>query len=795
MKNTYLIIFLFSFFSLVAQENLEKYQRAKISFNQDSDLFRLQQLDIPADHGIKKKDHFIISEFSLSELERARINGFQVEILIKDVRAHIAEQNRQNIPLQRNASCSENVEATFPTPDNFNLGSLGGYMTYQEFLNELDDMHDLYPNLITERDGISDFLTEGLTDNSVTPSIGNNRIEWVKISDNPNSSNEGEAQILYTSIHHAREFATLSELVFYMWYLLENYETDSEIQSIVNNTELYFVPVVNPDGYLYNQVLDPINGQGFWRKNRKNGDGVDNNRNYDYHINGDPNNGSWGGPGASNNLDSEVYHGPSAFSEVENQAIKWFVEQHDFVIALNNHSFGRLLYYPFGYADVATPDDALYQGLGAELTSLNGYNALRDFPFSGDSDDFMYGTVGTHNKIFAFTPEVNDSFYPPSNQIEDIAREMMFTNLTAAKMANNFAVLTDTSSLFINNTTPSATFNIRRLGLNGSGNFTVSINPISSNIIDVATPATFSGLATLEDQNGSIGFTLSNTIVAGDIVDYELVVNNGSFDTSILISKIFGESEQVFFDDGNSSTTNFETNDWGITDTFFESAPTSITDSPNGNYNNNENSSIVINTPIDLTSALSASVSFYARWDIESTWDYVQFEVSIDNGVTWIPQCGNFTTQGTNAQPIGEHLYDGVQPNFVLEEISLSDYLGEEIITRFQLVSDNEINRDGFYFDDLEFLVVNEEALSTGESILEDFTVFPNPVKDILTIQAPQGEYTATIYNIQGQRVSETTTHVGTTQFQLDYSKYSNGIYFVKITSNNALKTIKVIKE
>ena len=791
MKKTYLIVFLFSFFALHAQDKLEKYQRAKISFNEDRDLHRLQELDVPADHGIRKKDHFIISDFSVSELERARINGFQVEVLIDDLRANIAERSRQAAP-QRNATCNDDAGETYPTPENFNLGSLGGYMTYQEFLDELDDMHDLYPNLITAKDGISDFLTEGQPDNSVSPPIGGNRIEWVKISDNPNESNEGEPQILYTGIHHAREFATLSELIFYMWYLLENYDTDPEIQSIVDNTELYFVPVINPDGYLFNQVLDPVNGQGFWRKNRKNGNGVDNNRNYNYHINGDPNNGSWGGAGASSNPNSEVYHGPAAFSEVENQAIKWFVEQHDFVIALNNHSFGSILFRPFGYADVATPDEDLYLAISNELTSDNGYGPVRDAPFAGESDDFMYGTVGTHDKIFAFTPEINNEFYPPANQIENIAREMMFLNLTAAKMTNNFATLTDTSSLFISSTTTDASFNIRRLGINGSGDFTVSINPISSNIISVESPATFSGLDTLEDQDVTIGFILSNTITAGDAVDYELVVNNGSFDTSIFISKIFGEAEQVFFDNGSSSTDNYESNDWGITSSFFQSAPTSITDSPNGNYSNDENSSIVINTPVDLTNALSASVSFYARWQIEDTWDYVQFEISTDNGATWIPQCGNFTSEGTNIQP-AEPLYDGTQSDFVLEEISLSDYLGEEIIARFQLVSDDQVRRDGFYFDDLEFLVVNEEELSVGESILEDFSVFPNPVKDILTIQAPQASYTTTIYNIQGQRVSETIEQTGNAQ--LDYSHYANGIYFVKIASENALKTIKVIKE
>ncbi len=795
MRKITSLLLLVSFFAVQAQNRLEVYQRAKISFNQESDLYRLQQLDIPADHGIKKKDHFIISDFSVSELERARINGFQVDVLIEDMRAHNLEQNRQNISYtQRNATCNDSGSgAAYPTPDNFNLGSLGGYMTYQEFLDELDQMHDLFPNLITEREGISDFLTEGQPDNSVTPSIGGNRIEWVKISDNPNDSNEGEAQILYTSIHHAREFATLSELIFYMWYLLENYDTDPEVQSIVNNTELYFVPVVNPDGYLYNQVLDPNTGQGFWRKNRKGGNGVDNNRNYDYHINGDPNNGSWGGAGASANPNSEVFHGPSAFSEIENQAIKWFVEQHDFVIALNNHSFGRLLYHPFGYADVATADDALYIGIGDELTSQNGYNSLRDSPFSGDSDDFMYGTVGTHDKIFAFTPEVNNSFYPPSNQIEDIAREMMFLNLTAAKMTNNFGTLTDRSPLFIDNSISNAAFNLRRLGINGSGNFTVSVNPISSNITDVGAPVDFSNLATLEDQNGSIDYTLSSSVVAGDDVIYELVVNNGSFDTSITVSKIFGEAEQVFFDNGNSSTVNFENNDWGVTNVIFESAPTSITDSPEENYSNNENSSIVINTPIDLTNALSASVSFYASWEIEDAWDYVQFEISTDNGNTWIPQCGNFTTEGTNIQPAGEPLYDGTQSGFILEEISLSDYLGEEVLARFQLVSDDQVRQDGFYFDDLEFLVVNDESLSVGEDSLEGFTFFPNPVKDFLTIQAPQGDYTTTIYNIQGQHMTEETTHSGNAQ--LDYSNYAKGIYFVKIATENSIQTVRIIKE
>ena len=228
---------------------------------------------------------------------------------------------------------------------------MGGYFTYQEVLDELDQMKALYPNLITTKANISNFLTQGQPDNSVTPSIGGNGIKWVKISDNPDAS-ESEPQILYTAIHHAREPMSLHQLIFYMWYLLENYETDPEIQSIVDNTELYFVPVVNPDGYLYNEKTNP-NGGGFWRKNRRNNGngtfGVDNNRNYEYFIDGNSGNGMWGGEGSSGNPDSQVYRGSAPFSEVENQAMKWFVEQHNFIMAFNNHSYGELLLRPYGY--------------------------------------------------------------------------------------------------------------------------------------------------------------------------------------------------------------------------------------------------------------------------------------------------------------------------------------------------------------------------------------------------------------------------------------------------------------
>lgn len=794
MKNYITSVFLLLITAQTISQSIdtEVYKRAKIGLNETHSLSRLNDLGIAADHSIQRKNQFIISDFSNTELEVARSQGYEVEIIIEDVKQFYRTQNErtsQALP-SRNPSCDDTSNSYTP-PVNFNEGSMGGYLTYQELLDELDDMAAQFPNLITLKSPISDFLTEGTPDNSVTPSIGSNPIYWLKISDNPNSDAEGEPQVLYTSIHHAREPMSLMQLVFYMWYLLENYDTDAEIQAIVDNTELYFVPVINPDGYLYNQVTDP-NGGGLWRKNRKNGYGVDNNRNYDYHINGDPTNGSWGGPGSSSNTNSQVHHGSGPFSEVENQAIKWFVEQHEFVLAFNNHTSGRLFYYPFGYADVATPDDDIYQGIGAEISSRNGYTPLRDSPFAGESDDFMYGTVGTHNKIFAFTPEIGTSFWPPASSIIPDSQGMMFANITLAQMANNYARITDTSPEFVSSTAASASFDLTRLGINGTGDFEISINPISTNIIDASTAAETVSLDLLETGSGNLSYNLAATINSGDTIVYELQVDTGTFTYSIEVSKTFGDLTQIFLENGDSSTDQFSSNDWGTTNTTFVSPSSSITDSPTGNYDNFLNSSIALSDPIDLTSATSATVGYFARWEIENTWDYVQFEISTDGGANWEPQCGNFTTAGTNIQPIGEPLYDGTQNDWVREDINLSDYLGETILARFQLVTDNTETRDGFYFDDLEFSIIEENLSLEEDAFAKAFTLYPNPTNNNLNIQTNIGSYTVDIYNLLGQKVGETYGLSGNSTVNL--SNYQSGIYLLEITSDIEKAFFKIVK-
>lgn len=788
---------IFSF--VFSQEKQETYQRAKINYSSIQDLKTLSDLDIPVDHGVHKKGYFLISEFSVSEINRAKNAGFKIDILIEDATAYYLEQNKKNIPYQRNLTCEGTTNIDYITPDNFNLGSMGGYFTYQEMLDQLDLMKVMYPNLITAKENISNFLTNGQPDNSTSPPIGGNGIKWVKISDNPDSDAEGEPQILYTAIHHAREPTSMSQLIFYMWYLLENYDGNPEIQSIVNNTELYFVPVINPDGYLYNQKTDP-NGGGYWRKNRFNGHGIDLNRNYDYYINGDPSQGVWGGEGTSSDTNSEIYKGTAPFSEVETQAMKWFCEQHSFVMAFNNHSSGDLLLYPHGYAvDTPTVEDDLFAGISEELVSQNGYTdqiAADLYAAAGNSDDFMYGTVNTHDKIYSFTPEIGDQFWLSSNQIIPTCKEMMYLNITAAKMVNNYASVKDTSTLFVGDqATINSTFDIRRLGVSGTGDFMVSIVPVSSNISAVGTPISFTGLEPLESANGTIQYTLEAGILAGDDIVFDLIVNNGSYDTSLTITKKFGTLLSVFEDPGNSVTDNFINNGWGTTTATFVSPSSSITDSPGGNYSDDANETITLSNEIDLTDATGANASFYAKWDIENNWDYVQFEVSLDNGSTWIPQCGKYTNEGSDnsSQPTGEPLYDGTQNDWVFEEINLSDYLGEQIVVRFQILSDGSQTRDGFYFDDLAINIVEEGTIGIDDFSTNVFNIYPNPVQDVLNITTHLSNYSIEVYSIQGQLIQKKTNVSDSST--LDYSQYADGIYLMKLSSENNSKTFKIVKQ
>jgi carboxypeptidase T len=772
--------------SIPALSFAQEYSRAKILAGSEG-LQQITGLGVAVDHGTVKRETYFISDFSSEEIQTVRDAGFTVEILIPDVVAFYRQRNLDQTAPKRNTTCeasgSDNPYADPAVPSNFNLGTMGGFYTYEEFLAEIDAMSAQYPNLITAKAPIGSFT-----------SIEGRPIYYLRMSDNPNTD-EPEPEVLYSSNHHAREPNALSETIFYMWYLLENYASNPEIAYILDNTELYFVPMVNPDGYRYNQVIQP-NGGGMWRKNRRQNSGgsygVDLNRNYSY---------GWGTTGVSTSQSGETYPGTGPFSEPETQAMKWFCENRDFVYAFNAHTYANDILFPIGttvneYAE----DHDYFNAFTHHMVEFNGYTAMKSsglYPASGDSDDYMYKVdLAVKPKIFAMTPEVgsdDDGFWPASADITDICKGMFFPNLTLAHLSHKYLVVKDIDPNTIESTSGYFHHSAYRLGIE-DGPVTVSVTPLAG--IQTAGAGAVHDPDLMETENDSVAFTLVPGIQFGDEIKYVLNTEYGLWTRRDTIVKTFGAvTTQVFDDAANADNW---TGTFGISTAEFYSPSQSFTDSPMGQYANSTTRTYTFAQDVDLTNVTAAGLSFYAKWEIENDYDFCQLQVSVDGGNTWTGQCGSYTNPGSTldgVQPQGEPIYDGTQQTWVLEEISLSDYIGETIRIRFLLRSDNGVRADGFYFDDFR-LMYNQDFTGIGELEMSSARVFPNPASGSVMVSLPvfieSGEIS--IYNMNGGLAASKTIDSLTNTANIDISGLSGGVYWVKIASaETSLKPVRLV--
>ena len=202
-----------------------QYKRVKLWADHNK-IQELAEQGIAVDHGFVKKDTWFIGEFSIAELNKIQSLDVEYDVLIDDMETFYVEQNNNTKSLDE-YPCDDGGGFEFNDPEAFELGSMGGYFTYEEFNMHLDSMAARYPDLVSAKQPISDFQThEGRP------------IYWLRISDNPNIDEEDEPEVLYTALHHAREPASLSQLIYYMYYLLENYDSDPNIKLLVDNTEM-----------------------------------------------------------------------------------------------------------------------------------------------------------------------------------------------------------------------------------------------------------------------------------------------------------------------------------------------------------------------------------------------------------------------------------------------------------------------------------------------------------------------------------------------------------------------------
>lgn len=806
-----LLLLLFSFTLFAQNEGASKvYSQIKIDLT-TTELGKVASLGLEVDHGHWAKGKHLINVYSQDELALLAANNIAFEVLIPDAKAdylrrvreahnHSHHHNHHHTHSRNGAEClSAGASSNYTTPANYTYGSMGGYLTYDELLAVLDSMVAKYPNLITPKMQIGESV-----------SIEGRPIWHLRLSDNP-LVDEDEPELLYTALHHAREPNSLAQMVFYIWYLLENYETDAEVKYLVDNTEMYFIPVVNPDGYLFNESTDPEGG-GFWRKNRRdNGDGtfgVDLNRNYGFEWGFDDN-------GSSPSTGSETYRGTEGFSEPETAAVRDLCNQHNFRITLNYHTFGNLLIYPWGYSDTETPDQATFRSMTDVMTRENDYLAgtgteTVGYTVNGDSDDWMYGEEESKPKIFSMTPEVGPQFWPTQAEIDGLNKDCLLQNLTAAHLLLNYGEAEEVDGqTVLSSLNGSIDLRLKKYGLQ-AGTLTLTVTGLDETITMLGTNSFMANMEHLDEENFSFGYELDDQIESGTEVAFLVMVDNGLYTSVDTLKKTFGGNANPFqsiFLDNSSNESLWQGSGngaWATTTAEFVSPPNSRTDSPGGGYDSGIMSAYTLNELVSLENMAEARLEFWAKWDIENDYDYVQIAISTD-GANYEPLCGLYTNSGSDQQIEGEPLYDDVQEEWVKETIDLNEYLGQTVRFRFSFVSDDFVNADGFYFDDFEVLglpLVNTVERNAANGV-QIGTVVPNPFTEVLNISLvvddAKTSFDLRLVDVLGRTVVRKQlgpVAIGQQQYNLPAANLTKGIYFLQAYSEGQLiGTIKVAKQ
>lgn len=146
---------------------------------------------------------------------------------------------------------------------------------------------------------------------------------------------------------------------------------------------------------------------------------------------------------------------------------------------------------------------------------------------------------------------------------------------------------------------------------------------------------------------------------------------------------------------------------------------------------------------------------------------------------TWFQVAFYFDLTGT---PVYDFSVDG---NLVSDGLTFDADSTVGGIDFFSVSANNEYWVDDVYFD--TGVILGNNDLSASE-----FTVYPNPVKDVLNIQTVSVVDAITVYDILGKVVLQ--AQPDSISPSIDMSTLSSGAYMVQVTIGNASKTVKVIK-
>jgi hypothetical protein len=312
-------------------------------------------------------------------------------------------------------------------------GDWGHYHNYTEIVDTVLFLNATYPNIVDAF--------------SIGKSWQNRTIYCIRLTNESNVA--PKPKLLFIGYHHAREPISLELPLYFAVETATDYGFNETVTRMLDHSEIYIVVALNVDGIeafrrnewqrknshpfdedgdglLDEDPPDDVNGDGhidffYYFANGTaprfegvdddhdglfNEDwvgGVDLNRNYGYQWNATCDSGS-------DDPSAEDFRGLAPFSEPETQAVRDLALQDSFKYAVSFHSGTEDILYPWGYADVPTPDDGVFREVAGNLSALTGAPYERSaemYTTSGVWDDWMYANRST----LAFTCEIygNDS--------------------------------------------------------------------------------------------------------------------------------------------------------------------------------------------------------------------------------------------------------------------------------------------------------------------------------------------------------------------------------------------------
>lgn len=314
-----------------------------------------------------------------------------------------------------------------------------GYRTVDEHVAHLANVEATYPNLAVVHDyGDSWRKLQGRTDNDLY-AICLTNIQPGDCALNPNST---KPRALIMSAIHARELQTAEVAWRLIDELTQQYGIDGDITHILDTTEVWIIPVVNPDGreivesggnspYMQRKNGNDTVGTCFIPATAFNHHGVDLNRNATW---------GWGGVGTTLDPCAQTYRGTGPASEPEQSDLEtlftqlWadkkgpaWTDPVDGDVTgsfITIHSYGDLILLPDGQDGQLSPNDAELRAFAFRMAYWNDYVVGTGpeilYPVSGTTDDHVYYDLGVPGFTYELSPRSGPcaGFAPPYSCVD-----------------------------------------------------------------------------------------------------------------------------------------------------------------------------------------------------------------------------------------------------------------------------------------------------------------------------------------------------------------------------------------